>query len=261
LGWRLLGLSSGQVAVGVFFITSGFMVAASYGCNPRPLQFILVRSLRIVRAYATCLVLSALVVGALSGLTLLFFASRYLKLHHARPDLRLRLQWDLPGVFESNPKRTSVNGSFWTIPAEERMYVWVLAVGMLGLLSRRFLGNAAQLVLAAAGARVPEELPGFPVEAYDNLGGMFGLGVFALLNRDRLRASGWQFLELAVVAAWFFRATPWCPALLAVAVTSFVFWFAYRTPWRDSFASAISHTESTFGSSRCGRLSPRNSRT
>lgn len=234
LGWHLFGVYSGTLAVDVFFITSGFMVAASYVRNPRPLQFTLARVLRIVPAYAVCLILSALVVGAL-------YTSLDWRTYYSHPDtwsyitrgmsFGPGLQWNLPGVFEDNPKRATVNGSLWTIIVEVRMYVWVLALGALGLLSRRWLGNAALLVLVAAGAMVPEQLPGFAIASWFRLGGMFALGVFAFLNRDWLRASFRQFLVLGA-AAWFFRDSPWYPPLFALALAAFVFWFAYRTPWR-----------------------------
>jgi peptidoglycan/LPS O-acetylase OafA/YrhL len=234
VGAALLGVYSGTLAVDVFFITSGFMVAASYVRNPRPLQFALARVLRIVPAYAVCIVLCALVVGAL-------YTSLDWRTYFSHPEtwsfitrgltFGPGLQWDLPGVFVDSPKRTTVNGSLWTIPAEVRMYVWVLALGMLGLLSRRALGNVALLVLVAAGALVPEQLPGFPVPNWLRPGGMFALGVFAFLNRDWLRASGRQLLVVAA-AAWLFRNTVWYPPLLALAIGAFVFWFAYRTPWR-----------------------------
>jgi peptidoglycan/LPS O-acetylase OafA/YrhL len=52
----------------------------------------------------------------------------------------------LPGVFTANPFGASINGSTWTIPLEVQMYVWVLLLGLIGLLTRRALFAALFLI-------------------------------------------------------------------------------------------------------------------
>lgn len=49
-------------------------------------------------------------------------------------------------MFEDLPWKGGVNGSLWTLLHEVRMYVWVLGLGMVGVLRRRYTFNALALL-------------------------------------------------------------------------------------------------------------------
>lgn len=230
LGW---GTYSGSIAVDIFFVTSGFMVTGSYVRNPNPFTFALARFLRIVPAYFVCVSLCALLLGAI-------YTTLPLADYYAHPEtwsyitnnmsFGPGLQWKLPDVFTDNPKRSSVNGSLWTLPAEVRMYLWVLGFGIFGLLARRWLGNICLLLAGLIGVLAPEQLPGFPISEWLRLAGLFLIGSFVYLNRAVLPVSGRLFLAVAV-ATWLLRPTAAYPPMLALSEALFVFWFAYRTRW------------------------------
>ena len=142
-------LYSGDIAVAMFFVISGFMVSGSYIGRADLFDFAKARLLRIVPAFALVLALCAWVVGPL--MTTLA-TSDYFRdpavAAYVFKNLRFSsdMAWQLPGVFQDQV-RDAVNGSIWTLPAEMRMYLFTAALGAFGLLAHRWLGTAVLLVL------------------------------------------------------------------------------------------------------------------
>lgn len=229
LGWRTY---SGEVALHIFFVTSGFLVVGSYVRNPEPWRFLSARVLRIVPAYAVCALLSACVLGLVNTtLSTAQYFSDPLTWHYITHNMTFdTLQYNLPGTFAHNPKQTAFNGSLWTLPVEVRMYAYVLGLGVFGLLSRRWIGNASLLVLCVTGIVAAGILPGLADPERWPLAGMFALGGFAYLNRRSIPASG-RLVVVLGCATWALHSTPLYKYSFALALSSFVFWFAYRLPW------------------------------
>jgi len=150
LGW---GTYSGDMAVDVFFVTSGYMIAGSYLRRRHLPDFLWARALRIYPAYLFCLLACALALGPVfSSLPPKAYLADHGVLHYVSKNLELGkgLAWYLPGVFTANPLAGIVNGSIWTLPAEVRMYLWAAALGVLGLLARPRWCNAALALLFAS---------------------------------------------------------------------------------------------------------------
>ena len=230
MGW---GVYSGTLAVDLFFLTSGFLVTGSFLRRHNVLEFLWARALRVLPGYLLCLLGCAFVLGAIYTILplpdyLAHPGTRDYVLTNAQ--LGIDLVWRLPGVFTDNPRRDTINGSIWTLPAEVRMYLWVALVGLLGILSRRALCNGLLFGLFVLGLIAPEHLPLIPHSAFVRLAGFFALGVFCYLNRDRIPANGFVLVAFAILA-WLLRSTPVFPYALGLAEAAFVFWFAYRTPW------------------------------
>lgn len=230
LGWSHY---SGAIAVDLFFIASGFLVTGSYLRRRNVLAFAWARALRVIPGYAFCLVASAFVLGAIyTALPLATYLAHTGTLDYVQVNLKLgtHLVWRLPEVFVDNPRRDTINGSIWTLPAEVRMYLWVALAGALGILARRHACSLLLLGLFVLGMVAPEHLWLIPLPAFVQLAGCFALGVLCYLYRDVVPANGW-WLAACAVLAWALRHTPLYPFAFALAEAAFVFWFAYRTRW------------------------------
>lgn len=225
-GW---GIYSGDIAVDIFFVISGFMVSGSYLTDFNLFNYLAARSLRIVPAYAFILLVSALVIGPL--LTSLH-ASQYFAspdvLAYVTKNLRFSsdMAWTLPGVFEGH-RMTAVNGSLWTLPAEMRMYLLVAALGVFGMLGHRMLGLLAVVALFVAALWNPQLLPVHT--DWVRLGGFFCVGILAQLFKDKVEIRHTAMLAL-VFLTYISHRTQSYPWLLGLSIAYFSFWFAYRTP-------------------------------
>lgn len=223
---------SGDIAVMMFFVISGFMVSGSYIARANLADFLTARLLRIVPAFVFVLVVCALVIGPL-------FSDIGAAKYFASPDVHRyitrnlafssEMAWTLPGVFTDH-RRDVVNGSLWTLPAEMRMYLLVAALGVFGLLRNWRLGSVALLALVVAGIAQPRLLPVH--SDWLRLGAFFCLGILAQLHKNRIEIRHDVILALAVLTYISYNTDSY-PWLLGISIAYFCFWFAYRTPRVD----------------------------
>lgn len=125
-----------SLGVEVFFMVSGFLIAAS-GERNSVRDFYLARALRILPGLLVCLFLMAFVLGpVVTSLPLdeYFLEGQVYKYFYSPLLIFNNAQFVLPGVtFTPRFQGVSVNGSLWTIPLEMRMY---LVLGILVLVAR-----------------------------------------------------------------------------------------------------------------------------
>ena len=229
-GW---GSYSGDIAVDIFFVISGFMITGSYLRRQHLADFLWARVTRIFPAFLFCLVLSAFVIGALyTTLSLSDYFRNPDVLGYVTQNLKLQttMVWDLPGVFTHNPVRTTVNGSIWTLTAEFRMYLWVAMIGVLGILSRRWICSLLLVVMFACAIFQPDHLLWMSVHAFLHLGGYFAVGAFCYIHRDKV-PTGWVYVAAFALMAYLLRSTVVYPFAFGASITAFVFAFAYCIPW------------------------------
>jgi peptidoglycan/LPS O-acetylase OafA/YrhL len=121
-----------QVAlVPMFFALSGFLVTAS-ALRVRDVNtFLALRALRIFPALTVEVVLSALILGPLLTIYALgdYFGDRMFLSYFG--NILGFVQFQLPGVFLSNPSPGVVNANLWTLPSEFYCYL-VTAMAMTG---------------------------------------------------------------------------------------------------------------------------------
>jgi peptidoglycan/LPS O-acetylase OafA/YrhL len=138
----------GRIGVLVFFVISGFLVAASWERHPAPLAFLRRRATRVFPALLVVVLLTVCIVGPLASSqgVRAYFSSRQTyqyALHNTT--MLFGMKHHLPGVFANHPNG-SVNGSLWTLPYELWAYVLVMLLGLIGALRRTGVVLAALLV-------------------------------------------------------------------------------------------------------------------
>lgn len=189
---HLLGRSLGTLAVFVFFVISGFLIAASFQRTPSALQFWQARALRIL----PCLVVSTVLIGLVMGplVTALplaaYLADQATWTFLARNILMVLPQYTLPGVFDTNPVHAVV-GSIWTLIHEVTCYGMLFCLGVLGLMrpNRFWMALAGYAVVWAATVGFDIPLP-LKLEQFRLLALPFLVGMGFYIWRDRIPMSG-----------------------------------------------------------------------
>jgi peptidoglycan/LPS O-acetylase OafA/YrhL len=228
------GVYTGSLAVDVFFVVSGFLIAGSYVNHGHLERFLRARFFRLVPAYAVCLLVSAFVLGSfVTRLPLGQYFQDPATYGYVTKNLRLQpdIQWSLPGVFEKNFYRNVVNGSIWSLPGEVCMYLWVAVLGVATVLRRRRFANAVLLACLFVGRFFPAELPFVPAAVFVRPAGFFMAGIFCYVNRDRIPVRTDLLLALVavcVVAHRFAALASSFDYVFAATIVYGVMWFAYR---------------------------------
>jgi peptidoglycan/LPS O-acetylase OafA/YrhL len=199
------GVESGKFAVQVFFVVSGFLVAQSWEHSRSWRRFAVARFLRIFPGLAVCVLGLALVLGPIFTTLPLGEYLRHSQVwRFIAVDMtlaRVRLEYCLPGVFETNLYRCALNVPHWTLPWEVLMYVALGVFGTLGLLARRWFMLAATVTtlvvfrLAVDVRQIADWRLLYPL----SFGCFFFFGTLLWLFRDRLRLDGW-LLAIAFAA-------------------------------------------------------------
>lgn len=232
------GAYSGDIAVNIFFLISGFLVTGSLLRQRSLLRFLKLRALRVVPGYFVNLVLLALPIGALlSTLPLSEYLHDRSVWHYIVQNMRFSsdMAWKLPGVFESGMKSSTINGSQWTLPAEVRMYVLLGIAGSLGFFAKTRIAMISVAVALLCALVWPHMFPLH--QDWFRLGFYFALGVLIFLCRDRIVLSI-ELVVALVALAVITRHLPIYPQVFALALAASVFAFAYLTPvahWLERF--------------------------
>lgn len=138
----------GGMAVPFFFVISGFLVTRSWLNDPRPFDFLQKRVLRIYPGFLAASLFCALIVGPLGAADAAAYWHQFQPVKFTRWALVLVGPY-IPTIFVSLPMSTGVNGSFWTLRYEGYCYLFVLALGLLGLYRRRAALLTVFLILYA----------------------------------------------------------------------------------------------------------------
>lgn len=132
---KSLHIAMGGIAVDMFFIISGFLIAKSYIYSKSVKQYIKARALRIYPA-AIAMTIFCIILGAIYTTTSLknyFINLDTFKFLINNSILLFGIEHNLPHVFTSNPFPNEVNGSLWTLRYEIKMYA-IIAVMYSALL-------------------------------------------------------------------------------------------------------------------------------
>ncbi len=199
--------SAGALAVDLFFVASGFLIAASLQRNSAR-GYLVSRGLRIVPALFVCVGLTTFVLGPLLT-TAAGYWSQSTTWNYFLVNVSLLLsRFQLPGVFTLHPLDV-VNGSLWTLQIEAKLYVLVMIAWLLGLLAPKRYTPLWALAILAGYALAWHNWP-LPdhIQKYTECTAFFITGSLLWVNRDRVCLSGWVVLAL-LVAFVTLRSGPW----------------------------------------------------
>ncbi|MBB5746300.1 acyltransferase family protein [Brevundimonas variabilis] len=127
-------LTFGGLAVNGFFLMSGYLITKSMDSDPDLVKFAVNRVARIVPGFFAAFWISILLVGPFVTMQPVYTGD--LMIENLLGSLILRTP-TVPGAFEPAPIH-HVNGALWTIAWEFLCYMAVAALGVVGLLNRRF---------------------------------------------------------------------------------------------------------------------------
>src|SRR5262249_6839314 len=116
-----------------FFALSGYLVAGSFERCRTIGMFIGLRVLRIFPALSVETILSAFILGPIFTIYSLgdYFSNPLLFSYLG--NIVGHVQFELPGVFETNPDPHVVNGQLWTVPYELYCYIVTAFIGIFGM--------------------------------------------------------------------------------------------------------------------------------
>lgn len=182
--WWPLRQLLGEVWVDGFFAISGFLIVNSWMRNPNWATYLRARILRIMPAFWTCLVVTALVIAPLTAGVFGPSNAGYV----VRNAALWIFQPDIAGSPTGVPYPGAWNGSLWTLAWEFFCYLGVLALGVTGLLRRR---ATIPVLFAVAMLGAVITTLGVVENAYVVFGSRFGLmflaGALIWQYQDRVR--------------------------------------------------------------------------
>jgi peptidoglycan/LPS O-acetylase OafA/YrhL len=190
--------TSGLLAVGAFFVLSGFLITRSYESVGSVGRFIWHRFLRIFPAFWVCLVITAFGLAPLAfayqhGMLRHYFAEVPAPWSYVTSNFLLAIyQQRIGTVFAHLPSPFNTNLSLWTLNPEFFCYLSVAALGITGVIRRApaAVGIAALLLFIAYAALLWRYGNIYLIQV-EALFVYFAFGAFAYLNRDRIPMSPW----------------------------------------------------------------------
>ncbi|WP_343883858.1 acyltransferase [Rhodanobacter caeni] len=133
----ILGNAVQSVAVKIFFVVSGFLVARSWESDPHPGRYLMRRGLRLLPGLALVLLLTTVVLGPIfTTLPVPAYFGHGGTWRYFVYNMVLYPIYSLPGVFADNIYPNAVNGSLWSLPAEVSMYLLLPVVFLTTVIDR-----------------------------------------------------------------------------------------------------------------------------
>lgn len=212
-------ISFGSLAVSIFFVYGGYLIAKSMCRVKTAGAYFKARFARIFPPLIAVTAVLALIVGAV--LTSLPAGEYYTSRQTYQYLLNgvLVLQHNLPGVFEHNLYGRAVNGPLWTLPIEFFCYIMCFVLYKCRMLEKKYMPAAAVIFSAgclavyAISARIPVFGPMIrPI-------GLFFAGILYYVYRDKIPLKGW--------IAWVCLACMVLSAAIGILPVTIFFFFPY----------------------------------
>jgi peptidoglycan/LPS O-acetylase OafA/YrhL len=120
-----------NIGVYVFFVISGFLVCQSWDRDRSLARFAARRGLRLLPGLFIAVCFTVFILGPLmTTVPVMQYFGAVDTWTYLLSNASLSFgQYALPGVFETNPYPTAINGSLWTLRYEALLYVMLAAIG------------------------------------------------------------------------------------------------------------------------------------
>lgn len=227
--WGFIDFSA--VAVAIFFVVSGFLIAQSFNRRRNLWVFFEARVLRIFPALIIAVFLTVFIVGAwATSLSRLAYFKNPETLSYFINNILLDTRFTLPGVFTNNSYPNAVNGSLWTLRGEFYMYLLVAAFGVLGMLKFKWLFNTVVVMGFITFWWNPHALfiiPDTWTLQFIKLFASFVLGAIAYINRAHIPLNFWLGTGL-IVLTLVGRGSPWFMHIFYISLAYWTLLFAYH---------------------------------
>jgi len=227
------GFTTGELAVDIFFIISGFLITQSATFRDDWRSFAKSRILRIYPALLSVVIICTFIIGPLyTGLTFVDYMADLRTYSYFIKDSILISGFKSapPLVFENNPLPLGMNGSLWTLPWELKMYI---LLGFLAYVSRRhlavgvfFIASVSSLVFAFATLNHLHD----EISPFFRFATFFFLGASAFLLKERIIINLKIFLFIiAIFTLLFFTNKTLLSTFYILALPYAVLYLAYTS--------------------------------
>lgn len=190
----------GGVAVDIFFVISGFLIAASLS-RSGVRRYLASRCLRILPALVVAVLLCVLVLGPILTTDPGYWRNPQTWRYVVNNAFLLKTEYRLPGVF-SGHRDAGVNGSLWSLPVEFRLYLALLVVSLVGWLTPKRFSAFALLLIALVLYLTPRFSWFQTYVNWVDAGAFFLGGTYLWVYRYEVPLSHWAvvgFLSLALM--------------------------------------------------------------
>ena len=249
----VFGQGLGIIAVNIFFILSGFLIATSWTHSSSFLSYLIRRIARIFPALTVVVVTTAFVVGpAFTSLGIADYYANFGTWKYLSLIVMAPIEGTLPGVFENLPYPGAVNGSLWTLRYEFLMYLLVplLYMGLSRLDEKKRKIAFAGLLICLVGAHFLCEagIVSIPkaVARFFRLAAYFFIGVvvyeFDLSGRFNI-----QYSALAIFVALIFADVTGPATVLPMMLVVVVFTIGFSFAPQPKFACCFSKNDFSYG--------------
>ncbi|MCI8483794.1 MAG: acyltransferase [Lachnospiraceae bacterium] len=239
----------GNLAVCVFFLYGGFLIAKSTERLQKAGPYFKARILRIF----PCLIVVTFILTFLAGPCL---TSLSVKDYFCQKDTYkyllnsiMVLVHDLPGVFEGNIYGQTVNGPLWTLPIEFLCYILCFFVWKLGFFGEKRMKWTVPLFAAGyIGAKLLLGGNGLLLSAL-RPAGLFYAGILYYVYRDKIKLR-W---EIAVISLAGMILCTWLGILdetIFLFLPYLLLYIGYGTKYK--FSNFAKHGEASYGIYLCG---------